>query len=304
MRRKPFKVSKRHEPVFLEAVLSNLVLQGGYTVLDGTVGSGGHAKAMLEQIGPNGLLIGLDQDEDALLRSTEYFRGISTKYLLKLANFKNLDKVLESLNISSVDAVLLDIGVSSEQLDTADRGFSIRYEGPLDMRMDRGGEVTAARVISEFCEQDLASIFWEFGEERKSRQIAKVIVERRRKQPIRTTSELKQLIESLPYMRRFSSKIHPATRVFQALRIYVNQELESLQAALPKAVAHLRVGGRFGVISFHSLEDRLVKRFFIKQKELGIGKIVTKKPIQATFEESKINPRARSAKFRVLERIA
>lgn len=292
-----------HEPVLLEEVLSQLNLKEGDIVLDGTVGSGGHAEAVLKKIGPAGFLIGLDQDEEAVERSRQRLQKTGNPFKLVKTNFFFLDKALSSFNINKINAVLLDVGFSRDQVEDAARGFSFLREGPLDMRMDRSLELTAAGIISGYPERDLEMIFRTYGEERRARQIARIIVRERQGKPIRATTELAGLIEkhSPPAMRY--GRIHPATRIFQALRIVVNRELEMLEGALPKAFAALEAGGRLGVISFHSLEDRIVKKFFLKLKAEGKGVLITKKPIQASEAEVERNKLARSAKLRVIEKI-
>ena len=291
-----------HKPVLLQSVLQYLDLKPGSVVLDGTGGSGGHSEAVLKAIGPNGSLIVLDQDEEALKRTGERLEGLKRKVVLKQLNFRHLDLALSELHIEKVNAVLLDIGVSSDQLDDPSRGFSFREEGPLDMRMDRSQTRSAAEWVNEESAETLASIFYKYGEERFSRKIAQAIVREREKRYIRTTKELAGLIEkSVPARYRFG-RIHSATRVFQALRIVVNDELSALEEVLPKALSVLQTKGKLVVISFHSLEDRIVKHFFLSAARDGSGKILTKKPVQPNEDELAENSRARSAKLRAIER--
>jgi len=291
-----------HKSVLLEPALSHLNLSPGQIVLDATVGSGGHSEAILRQISPNGFLIGLDQDVEALKRAEERLQAVGGKFKLQHLNFRFLDQALSSLNIKDVHAVLLDVGVSSDQLEKSDRGFSFMKEGPLDMRMDQSQTQTAEHLIYGLSEKELIKIFSEFGEERFARRIAQKIVFDRAKKPIKTTFDLKHVVEEVvPPKYRFG-RIHPATRIFQALRIAVNDELNALKEALPKAFGSLKSGGRLAVISFHSLEDRIVKQYFVKEKNTGAGKILTKKPIEATEDELRENPKSRSAKLRVIER--
>ena len=290
-----------HKPVLLSEVLRLLALQPGMTVLDGTLGSGGHSEAILGAIGPAGRLVGLDRDSEALARARERLKGAPGKQYLIHSNFDQISQVLSSLNIQKVNAVLLDIGVSSEQLMDPRRGFSLIKDGPLDMRMDVSSGRPAADLVHEAEERELASIFREFGEERFARKIARAIVREREKKMIATTTELAKLIADVTPARFRFGRIHPATRVFQALRIAVNRELAALDEALPQAFDALTTGGRLAVISFHSLEDRRVKQFFVGKKQSGQGKILTKKPVQAGPEELADNPRARSAKLRVIE---
>ena len=291
-----------HKPVLRDVVLSYLNLKPGQVVLDATLGSGGHAEAILHAIGPQGFLIGLDQDEEAIKRAQACLEQLEGRFKLMQINFRFIDQALSSLNIHQVNAVLLDVGVSSEQLENPERGFGIQHTGPLDMRMDQRQTETAAHLIAKEGEYELAKIFREYGEERHANRIARTIVRERVKAPIETTEALKTLIERITPARFRYGRIHPATRVFQALRIAVNDELGALEESLPKAFDCLDFGGRLCVISFHSLEDRIVKRFFLKQKQAGVGTIVTKKPVRPSDEEVANNTRARSAKLRVIER--
>ncbi len=291
-----------HKSVLLDSVLSHLNLSPGQIVFDLTIGSGGHAEAILQRIKPNGLLIGLDQDKAAVERARKRLQETGGKFTLHHLNFRFLDQALSSLNIEQVNVVLLDIGVSTDQLEESDRGFSFMREGPLDMRMDQDQSQTAQHLIYGLSERELTQIFGELGEERYARRIAHQIVSERAKSPIKTTIDLKNIVEKVvPSKYRFG-RIHPATRIFQALRIAVNDELNALTEALPKAFGVLKPAGRLAVISFHSLEDRIVKHFFVKEKNLGEGKIITKKPVEATEAEVTENPKARSAKLRVIER--
>lgn len=291
-----------HKPVLRDVVLSYLNLKPGQVVLDATLGSGGHAEAILHAIGPQGFLIGLDQDEEAIKRAQACLEQLEGRFKLMQINFRFIDQALSSLNIHQVNAVLLDVGVSSEQLENPERGFGIQHTGPLDMRMDQRQTETAAHLIAKEGEYELAKIFREYGEERHANRIARTIVRERVKAPIETTEALKTLIERITPARFRYGRIHPATRVFQALRIAVNDELGALEESLPKAFDCLDFGGRLSVISFHSLEDRIVKHFFLKQKQAGVGTIITKKPVRPSDEEIGTNPRARSAKLRVIER--
>lgn len=291
-----------HKSVLVEAVLSYLKLKPGDVVLDGTVGDGGHAEVILEAIGPQGFLVGLDQDEEAIKRAQNRLERVGKHFKLVQLNFRFLDQALSSLNFSKVNAVLLDIGVSRDQLEDSRRGFSFQKDGPLDMRMDRNQTQTAVDLVNGLSEKELAMIFHGYGEERYARRIAQAIARERIKTPIKTTGVLKTLVErAVPTPYRFG-RIHPATRVFQALRIAVNDELAALEETLPKAFDCLDFGGKLCVISFHSLEDRIVKRFFVKQKQTGVGKIITKKPVQPSNQEIQANSSARSAKLRVIER--
>jgi 16S rRNA (cytosine1402-N4)-methyltransferase len=294
-----------HKPVLRDVVLSHLNLKRGFVVLDATVGSGGHAEAILNMIGPTGFLIGMDRDKQAIERAQSRLQPFAGHFILKHACFCQMDRILSALNIDRVHAVLMDVGTSSDQLADPARGFSFQTDGPLDMRMDPSGGETAADLISRSNADELSAIFRTYGEERRARAIARAIVRARAysKNPIRTTRELSQLIEQMTPARFRFGRIHPATRVFQALRIAVNQELEQLESALPKAVEALRPGGRLAVISFHSLEDRIVKWFFRDEQKKDRVKVLTKKPVQPVGEEVRDNPRARSAKLRAIERV-
>ncbi|MBI4387682.1 MAG: 16S rRNA (cytosine(1402)-N(4))-methyltransferase RsmH [Candidatus Omnitrophica bacterium] len=289
-----------HEPVLLNEIISILELQPGAVVLDGTVGNGGHAEAILEKIVPSGVLIGLDQDASAIERSRERLKRFSQQVILKQCNFRYLDQALSEIKISEVDAVLLDIGVSQEQLDDAGRGFSFRLEGPLDMRMDSRTEVRASDLIETLPEEELAELFYKYGEERRSRRIARLIVRERAKKAIQTTIQLAELIASAVPAKVRYGRIHPATRVFQALRIAVNGELDALSEGIQNAMKVLKPGGRLAVITFHSLEDRIVKRAFLQAKADQKAQVFTKKPIGPTDSEVMCNPRSRSAKLRAI----
>lgn len=276
--------------------------------MDGTLGSGGHAAALLEKIGESGRLIGLDQDPASLERCRERFEGDS-RVSLHHKNFAALDEVLDSLNVSKVDAVILDVGFSSDQLEDGGRGFSFERPGPLDMRMNPDSTVNAADLVNGLSEKELETMFFNLGNERWGRRFAKAICERRYSRPIETTEDLVQTLEdALPFKSSKSKPIytkrHFATRVFQALRIAVNRELEVLESALPVAWNRLRSGGRLGVITFHSLEDRIVKNRFRQWKQSKEGVLVTRKALSATREETLENPRSRSAKLRVVRKIA
>ena len=288
-----------HQPVMVTEVLEALAVKPEGIYLDGTVGGGGHARAIASRL-RTGMLIGLDCDPNALEVARVQLQEFADRVTLVHANFARLDRVLDELNIRSVDGILLDLGVSLTQLDTAERGLSFRLEGPLDMRLDPTQELTAADLVNSLAEHELIKIFRDYGEERWAARIAKNIVRERRAHPIGTTSELVKVIErSIPAAVRYKSRIHPATRVFQALRIAVNNELENLQQALSVGFERLAPGGRLVVISFHSLEDRIVKRFFREQLKAGRAAQIWG-PLRPSSEECARNPRARSAKLRAL----
>lgn len=308
-------VEFQHTPVLMDEVLSLLALKPGMTVIDCTTGGGSHSYAMLKAIQPDGRLIGLDQDTTALEAARCRLAELGEEnFRLIHSNFINLDQVRESLGGLQADAILMDLGVSSYQLDEGSRGFSYQQSGLLDMRMDQTAEIpTAADIVNQWPEAELARIIWEYGEERWGKRIAQFIAEARRQTPIRTTDELVSIIKkAIPAGARQEGP-HPAKRTFQALRIAVNGELEILERAVTSAVKALKPGGRIGIITFHSLEDRIVKNTFrelaqgcVCPKNIPIcqcnktsqGKVLTSKPILPSERELEQNPRARSAKLR------
>ena len=291
----------KHRPVLLNEVLKLSEKANPKVFLDCTVGLGGHARAILERF-PETYLIGIDRDEETLEIAKENLKPFEGRFSLYKANFTDLDLVLEEEGLKEVDAVLMDLGVSMLQLKT-ERGFSFQREDPLDMRMDKSQSLTAYKVVNEYSEKDLIRILRDYGEERFAKRISKAIVKRRKEKPIETTKELAQIIwEVYPPKLRYA-KIHPATKTFQAIRIEVNRELQNLQEALPKALSKLSEGGLMMVISFHSLEDRIVKRTFKEWEAEGKVEILTKKPIVPSEEEVKENPPSRSAKLRCVRKI-
>ncbi|MBL8865867.1 MAG: 16S rRNA (cytosine(1402)-N(4))-methyltransferase RsmH [Planctomycetia bacterium] len=286
-----------HRPVLLTETLAHLAPRPGETWVDCTLGGAGHAVAIAEAIGPTGRLIALDQDETMIDRVRP--RLVPWPATIVHANFDQLKEVLDNLNLPAVDGVLADLGFSSDQMDDPARGFSFQHDGPLDMRLDPAAGTTAADLINTLGEAALADLIFEFGEERHSRKIARKIVERRKTKPFATTADLADVVKHSVPWGPDTRRIHPATRTFQALRIAVNDELGALDrllATLPKVV---RPGGRAGIISFHSLEDRRVKLAFRDRPE---WEPITKKPVEATDAEAAANPRARSAKLRVARR--
>ena len=307
-----------HIPVMAKEVAQELALNPGDIVVDCTIGLGGHAQYFLDAIEPNGKVIGIDKDEDAVEIAYGRLEKAKDRCICIKNDFKNIKKTIDSLGIKRVHAVFFDLGVSFLQLDTASRGFSFMKDGPLDMRMDRETELTAYKVVNEFSEEQLEEIIRSYGEERFADRVAKAIVDERNNSPILSTASLARTVTKCigHYYRKL--KIHPATRTFQAIRIHINRELESLKAALPDAIDMLFPSGRIAVISFHSLEDRIVKETF-KQLEKGCIcppdfpickcekvpqlKILTSKPLVATPEEIEKNPLCRSAKLRVAEKI-
>lgn len=288
-----------HESVLAEEVLKWLEPAAGKTMVDGTVGLGGHAERILEQSAPDGRLIGFDKDAAAIAEARKRLQFYGERVMLIHDDFKNL---AEHLKPESAQGVLLDLGVSSMQFDEAERGFSFRSDAPLDMRMDRRQKLTAAGIVNEYPERALLEILWNLGEERFARKIVSRILDTRARKKITTTVELATLIsESVPGRYRYG-RIHPATRTFQALRIAVNGELDSLREFLTVALSCLSSGGRLVIISFHSLEDRLVKTAFKEFQSKDEGRILTKKPLVAAESEVAANPRARSAKLRAFEK--
>jgi len=287
----------------LDEVISSLNLKPGYIALDATTGGGGHTIEILKRILPGGLLIGLDADASTLAIAKERLKEYEGSFKLVRENFRNLDTVLASLGIDGIDAALFDVGVSSFQLDDAERGFGLKQDSRLDMRMDPELPVSAYDIINRYTEKDLSDIIEKFGEERFHKRIARRIVEERLRKPVETTFELKEVVYRAIGRKHGYSKIDPATRTFQAIRIAVNDELGALENGLKKALAVLNPGARIGVISFHSLEDRIVKHLFKGYASLGMIEIITKKPLRPSDKETAFNPRARSAKFRVAERL-
>lgn len=290
-----------HLPVMLDEVMGSLNLKPGYAVLDGTVGGGGHAVEILKRISPGGKLIGLDADASALTTAANALRSFGASCRLINENFRDLDKVLRSEKIEKLDACLLDLGISSFQINEGPRGFSLQHDARLDMRMDAGLELSAWDVVNRYKEEDLAELIKNYGEERFARRIARYIVYNRRENPIDTTGQLRALVHRAIGGRR--GRIDPATRTFQAIRIEVNDELGALEEGLKKGIDRLASCRRIAVISFHSLEDRIVKNIFKSYALRGDLRIITKKPQTASREETLNNPRARSAKLRVAERV-
>ncbi len=284
---------KPHVPVLLDQVVKALAPKGGGKYIDGTVGAGGHAEAILNASAPDGKLLGLDGDAEALQIARETLKPFGARAILVRSNFSQLKIVAEQYDWILADGVLLDFGLSSMQLANPARGFSFSGE-TLDMRMDDRTEWTAAAIVNEWDEAELADLIYKYSEERLSRKIARVICENR---PLHSAQELANLIERAIGRR---SKIHPATRTFQALRIAVNRELENVETVLPQLAEVVGWGGRVAIITFHSLEDRIVKNFF---KANAQWRNLTKHPIQPTYQQARENPRARSAKLRVAERI-
>jgi 16S rRNA (cytosine1402-N4)-methyltransferase len=291
----------KHTPVLLREVMEGLNLKAGDIFLDGTLGGGGHSASVAEKFGDEVEIIGLDRDAEALARTESKLTTLSHSVYLRQASFRNLDEVVSDLGVSQVNAILLDLGISSDQLDTSGRGFSFLRDEPLEMQMEKGKGVSASEILNTWDEDTLELILRGFGEEKYSRRLAQAIVSEREVKLFKTTFDLVRLVErAVPKGRQ---KIHPATRTFQALRIAVNEELVALEEGLDKGFRVLASNGRFAVISFHSLEDRIVKNFFRDRVKGGQAKLINKKPIIPSEEETRSNPRSRSAKLRILEKL-
>ncbi|GJM26399.1 MAG: ribosomal RNA small subunit methyltransferase H [Phycisphaerae bacterium] len=297
---------EQHLAVLPDEVGSMLAVEPGACVVDCTLGLAGHAQMLAKAVGPDGMVIGLDVDANNLAIASQRMEESGCPHRLVRSNFEELDVVLKDLGIGGVDAILADLGVSSNQISEPRFGLSFQVDAPLDMRLDDRLKDSASDLVNRLGETELANLIYEFGQERASRRIAKVICRERRSSRIVTTGRLVELIGRAlrvnPNSRR--SKIHPATRTFQALRIAVNDELGALKRLLEIAPSVLNEGGRVGIISFHSLEDGIVKRNFRAHRTDGIYDILTKKPLVAGVDERRANPRSRSAKFRVAQRTA
>jgi 16S rRNA (cytosine1402-N4)-methyltransferase len=305
-----------HIPVMLEECLEALSIQPGGVYVDGTLGNGGHAAAILERLGGGGCLIGFDRDVDAIERVKEKLKSAGEPRVeLIHDNYANMADRLDGLGVDKIDGLLLDLGVSSFQLDLAERGFSFQQDGPIDMRMDQTGGQTAGDLVNRAGEQELADIIFRYGEERASRRIARAIVEAREKMKIETTAQLAGIVERAKGGRK-GSKTHPATQTFQALRMAVNDELVAIEQVLESMIGRVKEGGRIVILTFHSLEDRLVKQFFKRhvprEESLQQGgvrlifeeppvKWIWKRPLTAGKQEQAMNPRSRSAKLRAVE---
>ncbi len=302
-----------HDPVLYYEVLQALQPRDGGRYVDGTLGAGGHGWGILDASSPGGLLLGLDLDPQALALAREKLAPFGERAVLRQASYLTLRERLDALGWDYVDGILLDLGISSMQVDVPERGFSFRQDGPLDMRFDPTAPTTAADLVNRLPESELADLIYRYGEERRSRRIARAIVAAR---PIEGTRQLAEIVRRA--VGGGKRRIHPATRTFQALRIAVNRELEAVEQVLPLAVDALAPGGRLAVISFHSLEDRLVKVYFRRESRDCICppgrpvcvcehtarlRLVTRKPLQANEAEVTANPRARSARLRVAEKI-
>ena len=288
-------IPNSHQPVLIREVMRSINPQPGEFIIDGTIDGGGHAEEIVRLIAPNGMLLGVDWDDEMIAISRKKLEG-KGNVVLAQGNYAELPNILQGLKLERANGLLLDLGFSSNQLEYAGRGFSFQKDEVLDMRYNQGESPMAAEVLQQAREEELADIFYKFGEERASRKIAKAIVETRRKTPIVTTRDLVEIAKQ--YVRQ--SRLNPATKIFQALRIYVNRELENLEAVLDRLEEIVRPGGRVAIITFHSLEDRIVKNKFREREKKGTATSMTKKPIEASEEERERNPRSRSAKLRVI----
>jgi 16S rRNA (cytosine1402-N4)-methyltransferase len=286
----------------VEDVMNILQPESGNIYVDATIGYGGHTEKILELSSPGGVVVGMDRDDEAIKWVlTEIKSRWGERLIVKHADFSNMGQVLHKQGVKKVDGILMDLGMSSCQVENAKRGFSFRGDGPLDMRMDRRQSLTAAEIVNRWDEKNIVDILRTYGEERFARRIARGILECRKKKEITTTKQLVEVVKkSIPH--RFWGKIHPATRTFLALRIVVNDEMKNLEKGLKEGINLLKSGGRLCVISFHSLEDRIVKQTFRKNLSEGIAKLISKKVILPTKEEIVKNRRARSAKLRWLEK--
>ena len=284
----------KHHPVMVDEILSYLAPEKLKTYVDCTFGQGGYSKKILENTNCN--IIAIDRDKDALEHAKLLKKKYPKNFIFCVNNFSRLDQVLKKNDIKKIDGLIFDLGISNTQLNNPSRGFSFSNNGPLDMRMDiENLDLTAQKIINEFDQHNLSDIFYYYGEEKNSRQIARKIIEFRKKKEISTTFELVELIKKVNSYK----KKHPATRVFQALRIFINDELNELDITLKKSLLFLKKNGKIITVAFHSLEDKVIKNFFSRNK--GLLKILTKKPITPNEKEVKINPRSRSARMRVAE---
>jgi len=291
-----------HFPVLLKEVIEHLDLEAGDVILDATLGGGGHAIEILKKILPGGKLVALDRDPEAIERARSRLGDFKDNVIYINDDFRNIDGILETAGIAGIDGAVFDLGVSSFQIDDGRRGFSFLKDGPLDMRFDGRKGLSAADAVNRSGKEELEDIIRKYGEERYARLVAASIVEARKKKRIETTGELSDIIFGAVGKKYRRQRLHHAARTFQALRIYVNDELAAAEEAVSRTVLHLRPGGRICVISFHSLEDRIIKNAFRGMAASGEIRILTKKPITPGREEVLANPRARSAKLRVAER--
>ena len=295
-----------HIPVLRDESIDGLFIKKGETIIDGTLGGGGHTLEIVRRFGKSVRIICLDLDGDAIKRVEKLVTGKEANLILINSGFQDIDKVLAGLHFEKVDKILLDLGISSFQLEDSGRGFSFSKDEPLLMTMNENpkkGDLTASIIVNTWSEKTLADIIYGFGEEKYSRKIARAIVNARLHDEIKTTFDLVKIIEGAVGREYRGMKINPATRTFQALRIATNSELSNLEKVIGKGFERLERGGRMAIISFHSLEDRIVKKAFVELKNKEVGMVITKKPITPSEEEIKSNPRSRSSKLRIIEKI-
>jgi 16S rRNA (cytosine1402-N4)-methyltransferase len=292
-----------HIPVLQKEIVQYLDPKPNENFIDCTIGEAGHSLAILERNGPEGKVLGIDQDPEMIKNLKLEVKDFKKRVVLVQGNFRNLAEIARKERFRSVSGVLFDLGMSSWHLEESGRGFSFLRNEPLDMRYDSRGPLTAEKILNYWSEKEIERVLREFGEEKFSQEIAKEIVEKRKISPIKRTSQLVEIIDGVVLKRYRLSKIHFATRTFQALRIAANEELDSLKEALPQALEILKPEGRIAVVSFHSLEDRIVKNFFKEKARENLLKTLTKKPVTPSPKEIKINPRSRSSKLRVAQKI-
>jgi 16S rRNA (cytosine1402-N4)-methyltransferase len=296
----------KHISVLLNESIDGLCIKSGDVIVDGTLGAGGHTLEIIRRFGKTVKIICLDLDSDAVARAKKVIDETDSDVIYKTAGFQNIDKILDELNVEKVDGILLDLGISSFQLEEGERGFTFTKDEPLLMTMKRnpgGNDVTAYSIVNAWSEETIANIIYGFGEERYSRRIAKAIVEARLEKEIKTTFDLVAIIDKAVGKFYKGKRINPATKTFQALRITTNSELSNLEEVIQKGFSRLKNGGHMAIISFHSLEDRIVKKAFIDLKEKNLGEVITKKPIVPSIDELKVNPRSRSSKLRLITKL-
>lgn len=308
----------KHISVLLDETVDSLNIKPNGTYVDGTLGGGGHSLEICKRLGDGGRLIGIDQDMDAVKAATERLSDYSDKVTIVHSNYQDIDSVLKGLAIGGVDGIILDLGVSSYQLDNVDRGFTYREDTPLDMRMDQSNPMTAKDIVNDYSEEELFHVIRDYGEDGFAKNIAKHIVRARQEKPIETTGELNEIIKAAIPAKMRQGTGHPSKKTFQAIRIELNKELEVLENSLDKMIELLNPGGRLSIITFHSLEDRIVKNIFRKNMnpctcppgfpvcvcgKAPTGKVITRKPIIPSSEELEDNKRAKSSKLRVFEKV-
>ncbi|MDO8676536.1 MAG: 16S rRNA (cytosine(1402)-N(4))-methyltransferase RsmH [Candidatus Azambacteria bacterium] len=296
-----------HTSVLLNEVITGLDIKPADIFFDGTINGGGHSRAIAEKLNEGGMIIGVDLDLDAIAKAQENLKKVNPKIILRQASFRNLDSVLAEIKIKAVDKILLDLGLSSNQFEESGRGFSFQKDEPLLMtfkNVPEPSDITAFKIVNDWDEENISQVIESYGEERFAKKIARGIVLERQKRQIKTTTDLVEIIRASTPKSYQYKKLHPATKTFQALRITVNDEIGALKDGLRKGFEHLRSGGRLAIISFHSLEDRVVKNAFKGLAQDGKGRILTKKPITPSRQEIIENPRSRSAKLRIIEKTA